>query len=63
MISLPKGGEFFVYFKPRVKGAIMDNKLMFKGFESEEEWKNAVEEQTNHLKKTITLILIPIPSM
>lgn len=33
------------------KGEIMDNKLMFKGFESEEEWKNALEEQKNHLKE------------
>lgn len=34
------------------KGEIMDNELMFKGFESEEAWKNALEEQKNYLKET-----------
>lgn len=33
------------------KGEIMDNTLMFKGFESEEEWKNVLEEQKNYLKE------------
>jgi DNA-binding transcriptional MerR regulator len=28
----------------------MDNKLLFKGFETEEDWKNALEEQNNHLQ-------------
>lgn len=33
------------------KGENMDNKLMFKGFETEEEWKNALEKQKTHLKE------------
>jgi hypothetical protein len=32
------------------KGENMENKLMFKGFETEEEWKNTLEEQNNHLR-------------
>jgi DNA-binding transcriptional MerR regulator len=39
------------------KGENMDNKLMFKGFESEEEWQNALEEQANHLKDTYNVEL------
>lgn len=33
------------------KGEIMDNKLMFKGLQSKEEWQNALEDQVNHLKE------------
>ncbi|WP_102273877.1 MerR family transcriptional regulator [Cytobacillus massiliigabonensis] len=33
------------------KGEKMDNTLMFKGFETEEEWKNALEQQNNYLKE------------
>lgn len=29
----------------------MDNKLLFKGFETEDAWKDALGEQNNHLKK------------
>ncbi|WP_099159066.1 MerR family transcriptional regulator [Virgibacillus ndiopensis] len=32
------------------KGENMDNKLMFKGLDTEDEWKNALEEQITHLK-------------
>lgn len=38
-------------FEYAKKGEKMDNKLMFKGFETEEEWKNALEEQKNYLKE------------
>ncbi|GGH77651.1 DNA-binding transcriptional MerR regulator [Pullulanibacillus pueri] len=33
------------------KGAIMDESQMFKGFQSEEEWKKALEEQSAYLKE------------
>lgn len=33
------------------KGESMDNKLMFKGFETEEDWKNSLAEQNMHLKE------------
>lgn len=32
------------------KGENMDNRLLFKGFETEEEWKNAMKEQSTYLK-------------
>ncbi|MGN7399182.1 MerR family transcriptional regulator [Cytobacillus praedii] len=32
------------------KGENMDNQLLFKGFKTEEEWKNAMEEQSTYLK-------------
>lgn len=35
----------------------MDNKLLFKGLESEEEWKKALEEQNNHLKEDYNIEL------
>ncbi|CAG7626308.1 hypothetical protein PAESOLCIP111_02816 [Paenibacillus solanacearum] len=34
------------------KGEAMDTKNMFSGFQSEEEWKAALEEQNRHLKQT-----------
>ncbi|MGX6445696.1 MerR family transcriptional regulator [Neobacillus sp. K501] len=33
------------------KGERMDNKLMFNGFETEEDWKNSLAEQNKHLKE------------
>lgn len=35
-----------------VKGEHMDISAMFKGFESEEEWRDALAEQNEHLKET-----------
>ncbi|WP_248924777.1 MerR family transcriptional regulator [Paenibacillus hamazuiensis] len=34
------------------KGEPMDSKSMFKGFETEQEWKDALEEQNEYLKQT-----------
>ncbi|MED4802894.1 MerR family transcriptional regulator [Bacillus atrophaeus] len=34
------------------KGECMDNKLMFKGFETAEEWKQSLGEQNDYLKET-----------
>ncbi|GGD53293.1 MerR family transcriptional regulator [Paenibacillus nasutitermitis] len=36
----------------RENGEQMDDKEMFKGFASEEEWESAMEEQNKHLKET-----------
>lgn len=33
------------------KGESMDNKLLFKGFETKEDWKNSLAEQNKHLKE------------
>ncbi|WP_019636563.1 MerR family transcriptional regulator [Paenibacillus fonticola] len=40
------------------KGEPMDNKEMFKGFNSEEEWKEVMEEQNEHLKETYNFDLL-----
>ncbi|MFE8697740.1 MerR family transcriptional regulator [Cytobacillus sp. FJAT-53684] len=49
------------------KGESMDNKLMFKGFETEEEWQHALEDQSNYLKEEYQFDLkttnIPIEEM
>ena len=34
------------------RGETMESQDMFKGFESEEEWRNALEEQNQHLKES-----------
>ncbi len=39
------------------KGENMDNQLMFKGFGSKDEWKDALEEQVNHLKEAYNVEL------
>ncbi|PEJ56534.1 MerR family transcriptional regulator [Bacillus sp. AFS002410] len=39
------------------KGEKMEKNLMFKGFEREEDWKNALEEQNSYLEETYNVAL------